>query len=606
LEPPLSTKPPPIKPPSIKPGIARKAKFRERSELLDFLLEVSAATSQTLDLDELLANVADIVRKVLHIDLFAILLYSEKQKELGIRYAVGHREEIVRNLRVKLGEGITGTAGQLREPVLVSDVHKDPRYLNAVDAVRTELAVPMIARHKLVGVIDVQSTREGAYNEYDRSMLRLIASRVAIAIDNARLYRQAERQYRTLRTLSRISQEFTSILDLDELLNKIASRVRTLIAYDAFSILLVDEEKKLLRHRVSIRYDERVKVDEVPLGSGIVGAAASSRLPVKVDDVGADPRYIASHPGIFSEVAIPLIVHDRVMGVMDLESNRPAFFTEDHMRTLSLLAPQIASSVENARLYQDIAERERHMQEDLRAARELQTVLLPATTPVMRGLDAAVGLRPAREISGDLYDFFQYADSNTVIAFGDSSGKGAAAALYGAVLDGLLRTLAPRWRQPGQLLKALNDKLAERPVEGRYVTLLLLLWSPQTLQFTIANAGNSLPMICRGTEIINLRPEGVPLGLLPDQDYEEVVFQAQPGDTIVLYSDGVSDHLNPENQEYGPGRLEKVVRAHYPGSPEHLISAVFEDLDAYNTVRFDDQTVIAMNVRSRRSRVRPV
>jgi sigma-B regulation protein RsbU (phosphoserine phosphatase) len=599
LEPPLSTKPGIVE----NPRPARKAKFKERSELLDFLLEVSAATAH-LDLDEILANVAGIVRRVLHIDLLAILLYSEKHKELSIRYAVGHREEVVRNLRIKLGEGITGAAGALREPILVSDVHKDARYLNAVDAVRTELAVPMIARHKLVGVIDVQSTREGAYNEYDRSMLRLIASRVAISIDNARLFRQAERQYRTLRTLSRISQEFTSILDLDELLNKIASRVRTLIAYDAFSILLVDEEKKTLRHRVSIRYDKRVQVDEVPLGSGIVGAAASARLPVKVDDVSTDPRYIASHPGIFSEVAIPLIVHDRVMGVMDLESNRPAFFTEDHLRTLSLLAPQIASSVENARLYQDIAERERHMQEDLRAARELQTVLLPATTPVMRGLDAAVGLRPAREISGDLYDFFQHADANTVIAFGDSSGKGAAAALYGAVLDGLLRTLAPRWRSPAQLLKALNDKLAERPVEGRYVTMLLMLWSPQTLQFTISNAGNSVPMICRGGAIINLAPEGVPLGLLPDRDYEELVFQAQPGDVVVLYSDGVSDHLSPVNAEYGRKRLEKVVLQHCGNSPQGLISAIFHDLDSYNTVRFDDQTVVVLHVKSRRARTR--
>ena len=136
-------------------------------------------------------------------------------------------------------------------------------------------------------------------------------------------------------------------------------------------------------------------------------------------------------------------------------------------------------------------------------------------------------------------------------AFGDSSGKGAAAALYGAVLAGLLRTLAPRWRNPAHLMKALNDKLVERPVEARYVTLLLMLWSPQTLRFTLANAGNTVPMICRGGEILKLHLEGVPLGLLPDRDYDETVFQAQPGDTIVLYSDGVSDHQSPANEEYG-------------------------------------------------------
>jgi sigma-B regulation protein RsbU (phosphoserine phosphatase) len=300
---------------------------------------------------------------------------------------------------------------------------------------------------------------------------------------------------------------------------------------------------------------------------------------------------------MFSEAAIPLVVHDRVMGVMNLESDRPAFFTDDHMRTLNLLAPQIASSIENARLYRDIAERERHMQEDLRAARELQTVLLPATVPPIRGLKAAVGLRPAREISGDVYDFFQHSDGSTVIAFGDSSGKGAAAALYGAVLDGLLRTLAPRWRRPSQLLKALNDKLQERPVEGRYVTLLLLLWSPQTMQFTVGNAGNTIPMICRDGEIMKVHVEGVPLGLLPDREYDEIVFSAIPGDTIVLYSDGVSDHQSPKNREFGRARLENIVRKQCGIAPQDLINEIFAELDRYNMVRFDDQTVIVLKVK---------
>ena len=155
---------------------------------------MSAATASTLDLDQLLANVAEIVQKVLPYDLFAILLYNEKRQDLRIRYAVGHRDEVVRNLSLALGEGVTGTAAARREPVLVGDVRNDPRYLNAVDAVRTELAVPMIARGKLVGVIDLQSTRVNAYTEYDRALLRLIAARVGIAIDNARLYRRVERQ----------------------------------------------------------------------------------------------------------------------------------------------------------------------------------------------------------------------------------------------------------------------------------------------------------------------------------------------------------------------------------------------------------------------------
>lgn len=583
--------------PSLQPSRRSSVRFKERAELLDFLLEVSAATTHTLDLDQLLANVSEIVKRVIPSDVFAILLYSEKEQVLRIRYAVGHREEIIKNLSIALGEGITGAAAAKREAILVGDVRADERYLASVDAVRTELAVPMVARNKLVGVIDVQSTTVNAYTEYERALLRLIAARVGSAIDNARLFRRAERQNRTLKTLGHISHEFSSILNIDELLTKIAVTMRTLINYDAFSILLVDESQQALRHRVSVRHDQRVQIDNIPLGKGITGAAAESREPVRVHDTTTDPRYIASHQDIRSEIAVPLVVQDRVVGVMDLESDRVGFFTDEHLRTLTLLAPQIATSVENARLYEELTRRKQRMEDDLKAARELQALLLPREAPEVSGLEIAIGWRPAREISGDLYDFFEHPDNHVVVAFGDSSGKGAAAALYGAVVDGLLRTLAPRRKAPAHLMKALNDALVERKVEARYVTLLIMLWHSHSGEFVMANAGAIPPMVCRSGEMLKLRVEGVPLGLLPDREYEEISLKTKPGDMIVLYSDGVTDHLSASGEEYGRGRLATVVRANCHLSPREVIDAVLEDLDRVNLQAFDDQTMVVLKVK---------
>jgi sigma-B regulation protein RsbU (phosphoserine phosphatase) len=558
---------------------------------------VSAATSQTLDLDLLLANVAEIIRRVLPYELFAIMLYNERRQDLRIRYAVGHREEVVRGLVVRLGEGITGMAAAHREPILVGDVRNEPHYLQALDAVRTELAVPMLARGKLVGVIDLQSTRLNAYSEYDRALARLVAARVSIAIDNARLYRRVDRQNRTLKTLANISREFSSILDLNELLGKIASTVRELIDYDAFSILSVDREAKVLRHLFSIRYDQRVSTDNVPLGKGLTGAAAEAREVVRVHDTAKDPRYIMSHADIRSEVAVPLILQDRVVGVMDLESDRVGHFTDDHVRTLSLLAPQVASSVENARLYNEVALRERRLEEDLDAARELQRVLLPDADPVIDGLEAAVRLRPAREISGDIYEVYEHRDLQTVIAFGDVSGKGAAAALFGGVMSGLLRTLAPRHRRPAALLRALNEELISRKVEARYATLIVLLWDPESRQIVMANAGAIPPMICRGSEILKVKVEGLPVGLLESREYEEITVQAEEGDVILLYSDGITDHLSETGKEFGRTRLAHVLRAGCRLPAAELIASIFGELDRFNTTAFDDQTVFVLKVR---------
>jgi phosphoserine phosphatase RsbU/P len=586
----------------------RKVPFRERSELLDFLLEVATNTAQSLDLDRLLESVSQYVLRVLHYELFAILLYNERGKYLAIRFAIGHRAEVVKNLRLQLGEGITGVAAASQEAILVSDVRRDERYLNSLDAVRAELAVPMVVRGRLVGVIDVQSTQPDAYNEYDRAMLRLIASRVASAIDNARLYRRVERQNRTLRALGRISHEFAAILELEELLSKIASTMRGLINYDAFSILLIDETGTLLKHKFSIRYDERIKLDNIPIGRGITGAAASARESIRVGDTSQDPRYIASHPEARSELAVPLIARDAVVGVMNLESNRLNYFSEDHVRTLSLLAPQIAVSVENARLYAEIADRERAMQEDLKAARELQAVLLPTESQEIAGIESAIGLRPAREISGDLFDFYEHrttkkGEPQMVIAFGDSSGKGVAAALYGAVVGGLLRTLAPRRPNPADLMRALNDKLVERIVEARYVTLLLMLWQPQSREFRISNAGGIPPIVCRNRKILNIKAEGVPLGLLPDREYEEIVLPVKPGDTIVLCSDGVTDHMSPEGEEFGRERIGEVITKSCDMGPHGIVQSLFDAMDRFNPVKFDDQTIIVMKIKpSKRSK----
>ena len=366
---------------------SQRVQFKERSELLDFLLEVSAVTAETLDLDRLLPAVADYVQRVIPHDVFAILLYNEKQHGLKVRYARGHRDEVVRSLVIPLGEGITGAAAASRHAVVANDVQSDPRYLPTLDAVRAELAVPMFARGKLVGVIDIQSTRLNAFSDSDMALLRLIAARVSASIDNARLHRRVLTQNRTSRILAQLSNEFSSILQLNELLTKIAKAIRTLINYDAFSILLVDTESRCLRHRFSERYDQRVDLDNIPLGKGITGAAAQQREIIRVDDILTDPRYIASHPDIRSEVAVPLIVSDRVVGVMDLESERLAYFTDEHIRTLTLLAPQIASSIENARLYEELAQREQRMEQDLKAARRVQSILLPREAPEMEGLD---------------------------------------------------------------------------------------------------------------------------------------------------------------------------------------------------------------------------
>jgi sigma-B regulation protein RsbU (phosphoserine phosphatase) len=197
-----------------------------------------------------------------------------------------------------------------------------------------------------------------------------------------------------------------------------------------------------------------------------------------------------------------------------------------------------------------------------------------------------------------VYEFFEHGDEYAVIAFGDVSGKGPAAALYGALISGLLRILAPRRRSPALLMQSLNEALLERKVDAQFATLSVLLWEPRTRRLTMSNAGAEPILILRKGEILVPRVEGVPIGLLEDQQYEEVVFATKRGDTILLYSDGVQDQLNREDGHYTRARIHGLLKEHGSGTPLLFANAIFAGLDEFRdgVPITDDQTVVAMKV----------
>ena len=279
------------------------------------LLEVADVVNTTLDLNTILRRVAELVRRVIAYEHFAILLLNERTQELRIRFSIGHPPEAVERCRIKVGEGVTGMAAQRREPVLVNDVLKSPEYIEALPQVRSELAVPLIIKNRVIGVIDIEAPQPGYFTEDHERLLSLIASRIAIGIENARLYTRTSRQAKTLLVLNEISRDLTSILNLDQLLQRIGEAVTRLIDYQMFSVLLVDATGSKLEHRFSLRFNETVQIKQnIPIGRGLVGYSALHKEPVLVPDVSKDPRYINSNPETRSELCVPLIYKDRVIG----------------------------------------------------------------------------------------------------------------------------------------------------------------------------------------------------------------------------------------------------------------------------------------------------
>jgi sigma-B regulation protein RsbU (phosphoserine phosphatase) len=572
-----------------------------QSKIEPLLLEVADVVNTTLDLDTTLRRVAELVRKVFDYEIFAILLLNEKTQELRIRFNVGYKRELADKIRIKMGEGVTGLAAQHREAMLVGDVTTDPRYISGVPDVRSELAVPLIVKNKVIGVIDIESPQPNHFTEEHKRLLTLIASRMAVGIENARLYTRTTRQARTLLLLNEIARELTSILNLDELLKRIAELLSRLIDYQMFSILLVDPTGEKLQHRFSLRFQENIHLKhDIPIGEGVVGYAVQQKEVVLVSDVTKDSHYILLNPETRSELAAPLIYKDKVIGVLDLEHTRRGFFTDDHKRTITTLAAQVAIAIENARLYEQIERQEKRLERDLALARELQFRLLPQAPPHLANLEVAAKFSPARAIGGDLYDFVDYSLSRFAMVIGDVSGKGAPAAIYAALVSGILRSHAPIEPGPAEMLSAVNFSLGERRIEGQFVSIIFALWDDSNRTLQVANSGLPRPLYCHDGKIEVIEATGLPLGLFDDADYDEFTFHANPGDMFVFFSDGILDARNQAGDMFGRRRVEEIVAKSCEFSADWVVDSLFKAVaeHAAGVETFDDQTVVAIKVKN--------
>jgi phosphoserine phosphatase RsbU/P len=570
------------------------------AEVLATLAEIGEEVNASLDLDEVLAKTAALIKRHIDYEIFGVLMLEGDGSSLKHRFAIGYPRDLAENLRIPLGQGITGTAAATGHSVRVSDTSKDPRYINAIDTVRSELAVPLMLQGKCVGVLDIQSRHLDYFTRDQQNILTLLASRLVVAIENARLFQKVRAQADTLLLLGEVSRETSSILDVEELLRRAAEQTKRVIDYQILSIMLYDENQKVFRHRLDVKHGHHVQGKlRAAASEGIVGAAATLREPVLVPDVTKDPRYLMVNPETRSELSIPMIHKGKVIGVLDLESPQLNYFTEDHVQTLSILAANLAVSVENARLYEQVARDEARLERDLQAAKRIQGALLRPVPVEDYGLDMAARYLSAREVCGDLYEFLRYGPQQLGVALGDVSGKGTAAALYGAVAIGIMRSLAPQKLQPAEMLRQMNQIVGERRIEGRFMTACFATWQKGRQKLRVANAGQSQPLLFKDGRCDKIQLTGFPLGIFEEVSYDEWGVTLKSGDILVFHSDGLAETANKDGQFFGTQRLGKLIEQHHESSATELADLLLREVDwfAENAPLADDRTLVVLKVR---------
>ena len=574
-------------------------------EALTALFALGREVTSVLDLEDLLQKIPELISRITKFKAFAVYLLDAKRNELTIAYSVGYPAEVARTLRVKVGEGLVGAAVADGLPLLVNDVHADPRYVEAVPGSNSELVVPLRRKGRVIGALNLLSDNAGQFTLVDEAVLRQFGANVAVAIENARLIEQEREYASTLETLAEVGREFGSLLNLDELLTRLASVTRRVVDYRTFGILLVNDETQELEMKTAVRYGDQKVPTRVKIGDGLVGYAALHKEPVLVSDVSKDPRYIPVVEDIRSELVVPLMVQDRCIGVFDLESPELDAFKKSDVQIMTLFASQAAVAIENARLYQTIRANEVRLEKEIRFAQRVQSALLPMELPKkFKGVDVAARFEPAYELGGDLYDFLTPEPHSLVIAVGDVSGKGVPAALYSAFAGELVRSRTFRRRytsdrsSPAGVLASMNTILHERQLEQYYCTLCYALFDLKRRTVVLANSGLPYPVRCSGETAAQVVLPGVPLGSFAGSTYDEVSFELVVGDVYVFCSDGVFEASDPRGREFGVERLTNVVLESRKLPAKAIVESVFNAVADFRgeMAAKDDMTVVALRI----------
>ena len=408
----------------------------------------------------------------------------------------------------------------------------------------------------------------------------------------------AARQSDLLALISKVGVALLASVTLTETLEQIVSLVFEAVPADRCMIMMRDAKSPELKVAVARLRDRAGEVGEIRISRSVIDEVVTNGKSVLTSDAQADPRFAGGTvmlQGVRSVLAVPLGVGANVFGIIYADSPlSDARFTEDHLKVLTTLSSVAAIRVENARLTEEQMERER-LEREQQVASEIQQRFLPAAAPHIEGYELQGISFPCYEIGGDYYDFIQREDGNMVVALGDVSGKGTAAALLMSSLHAAIHAQADTHDSIVSTIQAVNKYLTESIPPNRFVTLFYAELNPELGRLTFLNAGHNPPLIVHaGGTMEQLASGGLPLGIMADAEFREGRTQLLPGDVLVIYSDGVSEAVNPTGEEFGPTRLYEVVARNLDASASGIRDRIESALTKFcqGTPAADDITLV--------------
>jgi len=565
------------------------------------LLEAARRFNSTLEYEELIEQVLRLVMAAVEAETALAFRVDRNRTYMKIRFmrledsqmTVFHRE---------LGQGVVGWVARYKEPVIVNDAAHDARvdaeiekYTNA--KIRSVLSVPLIGKGQMIGVIEAINKAEGGFTDADLDVLIGLANQIAVAIDNAALYRAVKREALERTLLYEIGKKLSSSLKLNEVLDEIMRSLKQVVDYDAGGVFLVDQDNKEIGSFYTVGYDvAKEPLMHLKIGQGLIGHVTKSGEPVIVPDVSADERYVNTRTATKSEIVVPIVLDDRIIGVVNLESDLLNAYDKHHVSLMSAFASQAAISIERARLHEKMLAGQK-LEQQLNIAREIQRSFLPISDPDIPGYDITGRNISSEQVGGDYYDFLRIVENHTGIVIADVSGKGIPAALIMASFRASVIAEIRNNYSIRTICQKVNNLLCESLKPGNFVTAVYGVLDTKNHILTFANCGHDLPLLLRGNgQIEYLKEGGQVLGITHNATYEERAVVLNHGDIVVFYTDGVTEVFDSHEQQFGVERLKRIIEENRNKSCREIQDAIYDAVKLFASPEhvFDDFTMIVL------------
>jgi sigma-B regulation protein RsbU (phosphoserine phosphatase) len=456
-------------------------------------------------------------------------------------------------------------------------------YYSRLKPFTCDLIIPLRYNRQIVGILMLSKPEK--VTTLSKPLIRalwVLGDRAGVSLKHTQMLMDLRRESVEKSVLLELGRKMNSILELDKLMDILLDSLQQVVHYDKIAIFLLgpntDEIERVARRGPFPLFEEKQFLQK---GAGLVAWAVEHKKPVIVKDVSNDSRYFPLYLDTRSEMDVPIIFQNKILGVFNLESNHLNNFTEGDRRLVQALAGQAAIAIENAWLYTQLKEKQ-EMEKELRTAQKFQRALLPRRMPEVDGYQFAAIHVPSRLIGGDIYDFIRFGDGRLGIAIGDVSGKGTPSAILMATLFSMYRGFVRLGMSVDQMMHDLNNTLKRRISISSFITFFYGELTPKTGEFIYCNAGHCAPIVYRSTgDITFLEKGGTVLGFVDNVDYQIGRTTIQPGDTILLFTDGVTEAMNREEEIFGDNSLVEFLRQHATVSPRIALRDLFQTIQEF-------------------------